>query len=66
MQNIRMVTTYAGPNGTCTPGSTVYVDDEEANDLVSGGYAEYVEKPVVIQEDPIESISHKGQGGGEK
>jgi hypothetical protein len=45
MVKVRMKTTSAGPNGTIMAGQETLVSIEEAEELVSGGYAEYVEKP---------------------
>jgi hypothetical protein len=46
MKEVIMKTTSAGPNGTYLSGAVVPVDDKEAEQLVNGGYAEYV--------DPVE------------
>lgn len=40
-----MISTYAGPSGTCSPRGTITLDDKEAKALVDGGYAEAVEDP---------------------
>ncbi len=45
MIRVRMKTTMAGPNGTASPNGTVLVPEQEATDLVAGGYAEYVDSP---------------------
>ena len=40
---IELITTYAGPRGTWTAGSTIDLPDEEAKELIAGGYASCVE-----------------------
>lgn len=41
MQQIKMKSTAAGPNGTMLPGKCYPVDDDQAKMLVDGGYADY-------------------------
>lgn len=42
---VRMKTLSAGPEGVVPAGSIINVSQEEAGDLVSGGYGEYVDQP---------------------
>ena len=36
---IKMLTRYAGPSGTCKPGEVITLSEKEAKSLISGGYA---------------------------
>ena len=36
---IEMKTVYAGPNGNYKPGQVVDMEDQQAKDLIKGGYA---------------------------
>ena len=42
---VRMKTFSANPSGVAAPGQVVPVTPDRARELVSGGYAEYVEVP---------------------
>lgn len=51
MPKVKLLTIYAHPvKGCFRPGNTIEVDETEGNDLVSGGYAEWVEGQVVIEQ----------------
>ena len=52
---VRMRTTYAGNRGTCTPGNTIDVPDDEARALIEGRYAEAVDTPVWSRPVKIEA-----------
>lgn len=54
MKKVKMITKYAGPNGTCAPGKTIDVENKEAKALVDGGYATYVDQPKEKKEDQKE------------
>ena len=41
MKKIVMKTLSAGPNGSYSPGQLVSLPDEQAKELVAGGYAVY-------------------------
>ncbi|MBO9598637.1 MAG: hypothetical protein J7559_12575 [Cohnella sp.] len=41
---IKMKTLAAGPDGILQPNETYDVDQQKADDFVSGGYAEYVDE----------------------
>lgn len=43
----------AGPEGNRAPGSVVEVSDAQAQDLVTGGYATYLEEPKTQEEEPV-------------
>jgi hypothetical protein len=43
---VRLKTLMAGPEGVFQPGSVVDLDAEQAEALVSSGYAERLERPV--------------------
>ena len=46
MKTIVMKTTMAGPQGVTLAGQVIEVDDQQAEALVAGGYAQYTsEKP---------------------
>ncbi len=49
MKQIMMKTLVAGPEGSYSPGQTVALPDDEAKELVDGGYAQYV-KPGAAKE----------------
>lgn len=49
MKKIMMKTLVAGPEGSYSPGQTVALPEKEAEELVDGGYAQYV-KPGVVKE----------------
>jgi hypothetical protein len=46
MPKIKMKSLEAGPKGVRQSGDVVSVDKKEAGELVKGGFAEYVDKPV--------------------
>ena len=60
MKKIKMLTTMAGPKGVTQAGSDVTVSDGQADDLVKGKYAVYVDspeievKPIVIETTSFE------------
>lgn len=55
MPKVKLLTIYAHPvKGCFRPGNTIEVDETEGNDLVSGGYAEWVEGQVVIEQKETE------------
>lgn len=39
---VKMLSTYAGPAGSCAPGKTIDLPDDQAKGLIDGGYAEAV------------------------
>jgi hypothetical protein len=39
---VKMLTTYAGPAGSCAPGKTIDLPEAQAKGLIDGGYAELV------------------------
>lgn len=36
---VKMITRFAGENGTANPGDEIDVSDKQADDLIAGGYA---------------------------
>lgn len=65
MQKVKMKTLDAGPNGVRIPGQVVDVDAKEAQALVDGGYAEYVEKKQEVGEpDGAEADNGTGRRTG--
>lgn len=52
---VKLLTLYAGPDGVKNIGETADFDTVKALDLVTNGYAEYVEVPV-IESEPIEVV----------
>jgi len=55
MKKIKMLTTMAGPKGVTVAGGEITVSDGQADDLVKGKYAVYIDspemevKPIVIE-----------------
>ncbi len=47
MKLIKMRTLAAGPDGTLDPGRTYPVDDKTAAALAKGGFADYIDPPVM-------------------
>ncbi|MEV7282870.1 hypothetical protein [Streptomyces sp. NPDC093111] len=45
MKRVTMHTLYAGPSGSVGVGQTGQFDDEEAEQLVAGGYGVYADAP---------------------
>ena len=43
---VRLKTLMAGPEGVFQPGSVVDLESDHAEALISGGYAERMERPV--------------------
>jgi len=41
---VKLITQYAGPRGNCGPGCVIDVPSDEADALISGGFAERAEK----------------------
>lgn len=52
---VKLLTLYAGRDGVKNIGDTADFDTAKALDLVTNGYAEYVEVPV-IESEPIEVV----------
>jgi hypothetical protein len=45
---VKMITRFAGENGTANPGDEIEVADKQADDLIAGGFATPV-KQIVIE-----------------
>lgn len=60
---VKMKTLSAGPEGVVPPGGIANVSPIEAKDLVSGGYAEYVDQPgkpeTAVIDAPVETAARK-------
>ena len=56
MKKIVMKTLVAGPEGSYSPGQVVSLPDEQAEELVAGGYAQYV-KPGIAKEAKKETAT---------
>lgn len=52
---IRMNTLLAGPAGILEAGKIYDVDPDQANQLVTGGYAVLLEKPARVVEIPVQA-----------
>jgi len=50
MKKVRLRTLMAGPEGCHPSGSVISLEDAQADELVSAGYAEYVEEPKPSQD----------------
>lgn len=61
MKKVIMKTNYAGPSGTCSPRKSTILEDNEADALVKGGYAEYA---VVAEETTTVPKGKGGKAGG--
>lgn len=61
-----MKTTSAGPDGTFLIGTVVTFDEKEAEQLVDGGYAEYVDEVQEEQETESSTLNIEDYhvGGG--
>ena len=60
MTKIIMKTLAAGPSGSLVPGQVVSLPDEEAEQLVTGGYAVYEQKEVeTATAEPPENTMRK-------
>lgn len=65
MPKVKMLTASAGAEGTFPIGQEITVGEKEANELVEGGYAQYVDVPKTESENPvIETDQLKHVGGG--
>jgi len=47
MRKVKMLTTMASPKGVTLVGGEVTVSDDQADDLVKGKYAVYVDSPEI-------------------
>ena len=54
---VKLITTYAGPNGTYLSGTTIDVDMAEAKTLVAGGYATLAEEPSTERSVEVETAT---------
>jgi hypothetical protein len=57
VRRVRMLTTGAGPEGVMPSGAVILVEDELAERLVAGGYAEEVAAEVEAATEIIETAS---------
>lgn len=64
---VKMITRFAGENGTANPGDEIEVADKQADDLIAGGFATPVNKIVietaVIKEPENAAIATKNPKG---
>ncbi len=58
---VRMKTQYAGPGGSAGPGSTIDLEDAEANGLIAGGYAEAVPAEPQLPLEPVAAEEHAAE-----
>lgn len=65
---VKMISRFAGENGTANPGELIEVPEKQANELISGGFAVPVKQAAieiaVIKEPENAAIStqkHKGK-----
>ena len=49
-------TQYAGPRGTCSPGAELDLPEDEAAELVHGGFATYLVSPPELTPEPETEI----------
>jgi hypothetical protein len=58
---VKMISRFAGENGTANPGDEIEVTEQQANDLISGGFATLVKQieieTAVIQEPENAAIT---------
>ena len=57
---VRLLTLMAGPEGVVHPGAVIEVSPEEAEALITGGFAERVEqsgKPETAEPAPVETAA---------
>lgn len=60
MKKVKMLTTLADAKRVAFPGSVIEVDEQEATDLVDGGFAELVEPdPEVVEGDGKKAAAKK-------
>lgn len=53
---VKMLTMMAGPDGSCYPGDSIDVSDDEAAGLISGGFAVSIDE----KEVPNDAVGSNG------
>lgn len=66
MKSVKLLNQYCGAVGTFAPGKTIDVPDEEATQLVDGGYAEYADGSTPAKKPSKAKAKAQAEGGTSK
>jgi len=63
-RTVEMLTTYAGPEGTCDAGGLIDLPEKQAKDFVKSGFAKYATRPVRGKQKASAKKRGRGKGKG--